>query len=101
VELQGEYQRFRAAGAEIVALAYQDVSRALLMSQLVSPSYPILADADHAVSDAYAVFDLLGDGVATPSVFVVDRDGVLVWSYVCKTAEDRPSADDIFAHLPK
>ena len=65
--MQAAYAQFRARKAEVLALAYQDVSRAQLMDNVVQADYPILADADHAVADAYGVFNLLGDGVATPS----------------------------------
>ncbi len=38
--------------------------------------------------------------VATPSVFIVDLDGTIVWSYVGQNAADRPGADTILSHLP-
>jgi peroxiredoxin Q/BCP len=98
--LQAAYAQFRERKAEILALAYQDVSHAQLMDQSVGADYPILADINHAVADAYGVFDLLGDGVAAPSVFVIDRAGSVVWSYVGKNANDRPSPSEILAHLP-
>jgi peroxiredoxin len=99
VELQSYYSQFKARGAEIVALAYQDLARAQQMRDLVQASYPILADAQHAVADAYGVFDLLGDGVATPAVFVIDRAGHVTWSYVGKDASDRPPASDVLNHV--
>jgi peroxiredoxin len=70
------------------------------MAQLISAGFPILADANHAVADAYGVFNLLGDGVATPSVFVIDPGGRIVWSYIGKDANDRPSAAQVLSHLP-
>ena len=82
-------------------MAYQDVARAKLMAELVPASFPILADTDHAVSDAYGVFNLLADGVTTPAVFVLDRRGSVVWSYVGKSAEDRPTPTEILGHVPK
>ena len=94
------YAQFRARNAEILALAYQDVPRALTMVQLTQAQYPILADANHTVADAYGVFNLLGDGVATPSVFVIDPAGRIAWSYVGKDANDRPSPADILSHVP-
>jgi len=69
------------------------------MAQLVQAEYPILADVNHAVADAYGVFNLLGDSVATPSVFVMDPGGRIVWSYVGTSATDRPSPADILARL--
>jgi len=42
----------------------------------------------------------LSDGLATPSVFIVDPDGHIVCSYVGQHAADRPGADTILSHLP-
>ena len=81
-------------------MAFQDVARAQTMAQIIVASFPILADANRAVADAYGVFNLLGDGVATPSVFVIDPGGRIVWSYVGKDANDRPSPGQILSHLP-
>jgi len=99
--LQAAYSQFRAHSAEILALAVQDVSLANLMDQTVAADYPILADTSHAVADAFGVFNLLGDGVATPSVFVIDRAGNIVWSHVGKDANDRPSPSEILVHIPQ
>jgi len=100
VELQAAYAQFRARQAELVALAYHDVAQAQQMDQLVQAEYPLLADAQHAVADAYGVFNLLGDGVSTPSVFVIDRAGQMVWSYIGQDANDRPAPSIILSHLP-
>jgi peroxiredoxin len=70
------------------------------MNQIVNASYPILADADHAVADTYGVFNLLGDGVNTPSVFVIDPSRRIVWLYIGQNDSDRPKPDEILAHLP-
>jgi len=70
------------------------------MKDIVQADYPILADADHAVADAYGVFNLLGDGIATPSEFVIDPAGRIVWSYVGKDANDRLSAAEVLSHVP-
>jgi peroxiredoxin len=81
-------------------VAFQDTALARTIAGLVSASYPVLADANHAVADAYGVFNLLGDGVATPSVFVIDPSGRMVWSYVGKDVNDRPTPEQILSHLP-
>lgn len=84
----------------MIGVAVQDVARAKVMGERSGASFPLLADPDHAAADAYEVFDLLGDGVATPSVFIVDADGYIVWSYVGQHAADRPGAETILSHLP-
>ena len=70
------------------------------MAQIIGASFPILSDPNHAVADAYGVFNLLNDGVDTPSVFVIDRAGRIAWSHIGKDASDRPNSAEILAHLP-
>ena len=62
--------------------------------------YPMFGDPDHAVASAYDVYDILGDRLAVPAVFVIDSDGHIVWSYIGQDSQDRPTAADILAHLP-
>jgi len=92
------HARFQEKKAEVIGVAVQDVSRAKVMGERSGASFPLLAD--HATADAYEVFDLLGDGLATPSAFIVDADGHIVWSYVGHNAADRPGADAILSNLP-
>jgi len=85
----------------VVALAVSplsDVEQRVL--SVVDPPYPLLADPDHAVAEAFQVYDLLGNGYAAPSVFVIDTDGGIVWSYVSQTSSDRPSAGLVLQQLP-
>ena len=100
MDLQKNYSTFQEKKAEVIGVAVQDVARAKSMREITGASFPLLADPDHAATDAYEVFDLLGDGLATPSVFIVDADGTIVWSYVGQNAADRPGADTILSHLP-
>jgi peroxiredoxin len=99
--LRDEYQAFKSAGAEVVALAVAPVSSIDEgVRQLIEPPYPLLADPDHQVAEAFNVYDLLGDGLAAPSVFVIDADGTIVWSYVGQSPGDRPSPKTILGHVP-
>jgi len=99
-ELQANYSTFRERDTEILALAVQDVANAQLMDTAVQADFPILADANHAIADAYGVFNLLGDGVAAPAIFVIDRQGRIVWSYIGTGISDRPPSAEILSHLP-
>ena len=83
-----------------MALAVQDVARARRMQDVTAAAFPILADPDHAVATQYGVFDRLKDGVAAPSVFIIDSNGHIVWSYIGRDASDRPTVDAIIANLP-
>jgi hypothetical protein len=46
------------------------------------------------------VYNLLGDGVAAPAVFIIDGDGQIVWHDVGGNAQDRVGAETILSHLP-
>jgi peroxiredoxin len=99
--LRDEYQAFQEAGAEIVALAVAPLSSIDDgIRQVIEPPYPLLADPDHEVAAAFQVYDLLGDGLAAPSTFVIDTDGNIVWSYVGQSPSDRPSPQIILNHVP-
>jgi len=98
--LQSAYPQFREHGAEVLALAVQNLSGAQAMDEAVQADFPILADADHAVAAAYGVFNLLGDNLAAPSTFIVDSQGRIAWSYVGTDVADRPSPSEILSHLP-
>ena len=69
------------------------------MAEAVQASYPLLADPTTEVALAYGVFDLLGDGVATPAVFIVKPDRTIHWSHVGKNISDRPTTADILARI--
>lgn len=98
--MRNEYQAFRDAGAEVVALAVAPLSSVEGVRRVIEPPYPLLADPDHAVAAAFNVYDLFGDGLAAPATFVIDTDGTIVWSYVGQSAGDRPSPQTILNHVP-
>ena len=61
----------------------------------------MLADPEHRVAEAYGVYNLLGDGLAAPAVFVIGSDGRIVWSRVRLNPTNRPDAQTILEHLPQ
>ena len=100
MDLQSHYQDLQARGAEILGVAVHDLAGAQRVAQVTGATFPLLADPDHAVADAYGVYNLLGDGLATPSVFIVDPFGQIVWSYVGQDVGDRPGVQTILDELP-
>ncbi|MFW6116054.1 MAG: peroxiredoxin family protein [Chloroflexota bacterium] len=101
VQLRDEYQAFQDAGAEVVALAVAPASTIDTgVRMVIEPPYPLLADPDHQVTETFNVYDVLGDGLAAPSVFVIDTDGTIVWSYVGQSPADRPGTRTVLKHVP-
>ena len=69
------------------------------MMALSGAKFPLLTDPDGATSRGYGVFDLLGDGVATPATFIVEKDGSISWYHVGLDIADRADVQEIFEAL--
>ena len=100
VELQNQYAAFKEAGAEVVALAVASAASVQSWCQAGGISYPMLADPDHRVSEAYGVYNRLGDGLAAPAVFVIEPDGRVAWNHVSQNYGEQISTQTILEHLP-
>jgi len=100
VELQQAEGTFRQRGANLAAVAVASASALESWCQAGGITYPMLADPDHQVAEAYAVYNLLDDGAATPAVFIIDAERRITWQHVGSTANDYPSVETILAHLP-
>lgn len=62
--------------------------------------FQILSDAGHKTVDAYGLYDpaYAGqpiDGVPHPAVYVIGKDGTVVWAKVEEDYRERPSNDEI------
>jgi peroxiredoxin len=97
--LQEDYSQYVEVNAEILAVSVEDAAIGRHVSQLLEIQYPILSDVEHRVVDQYGVYSLLGDSLATPSVFLIDTEGTIRWVYVGKSSSDRPSNDIILGQL--
>ncbi len=76
MELDDAYDLIRAEGAELLAISTDTLENARLMQELTGARFPVLADPDHAVTSAYGLFDLLGDGVSAPATYVLTPRGI-------------------------
>jgi peroxiredoxin len=55
--------------------------------------FPLLVDPAANVVREYGIFNLLGDGLATASTFILDKQGRITYRYVGKGISDRPPTD--------
>ena len=82
-----------------MAVSTDTVNDSLRMILLTGARFPVLADPDGATARSYGVFNLLGDGVATPATFVVKKDGSVGWRQVGGDIGDRAMVSDILDAL--
>jgi alkyl hydroperoxide reductase subunit AhpC len=62
--------------------------------------FPVLADSDHAVADAYGVYNLFSDSEAAASVFIISQDSRIVWEHIATFQTDRVPSETILENLP-
>ena len=80
-------------------MSTDEIDDALRMTLLAGARFPVLADPDGATARNYGVFNLLGDGVATPATFVIKGSGSIGWRQVGGDIGDRAMIADILAAL--
>ena len=99
MELREDYEKFESLGAQILAVSTDDLSQAEFAVKRLGLQFPVLQDPGGRVSTEYQVFDLLNDGVAAPSTFLLDKDGAIRWQYIGKSKSDRPTNSQIIGQL--
>ena len=100
MQLETDRSQFEQKNAQILAVAVQDQAGTQQAATETGVAYPILADPDHRMTEAYGVFNTLGDNVATPAIFIIDSSGQIAWSYIGQGVSDRPSNQTILDNLP-
>lgn len=79
-EYTAEIDAFEGVGAQVLALSPQDVaSHEGFAEKQGGFGFPLLADTDKSVGDAYGILGPLG--FYRRSVFVVDADGKIAYSH--------------------
>ncbi len=91
-------------GAEIIGLAPDSPVESEDLRQRLSLTFPILSDADLAVTDQYGLRHpggraSTGQDMPFPATFVVDAEGVVRAKFENQTYRDRPSPKDVLAFL--
>ena len=99
VELQYSLSEFQEENTSLIAISKDTFEQAQLVKLITQAEYMILPDPEANVLKEYGVFDLLGDGVAAPSVFIINPDMTIYWSYISKDIRDRPTTDEILQKI--
>ena len=61
-------------------------------------TYPILSDVYKNYIRQYGVLHP-SEGIARPSMFLVNKEGKIVWKYVGMEASDRPPMDTVLQQI--
>ena len=96
--MRDDIERFTAKGARVVAVAPDDADG--VRRFVASRPFPLLADTDHRVFDAYDVVARMASLGQRPAVFVIDRDGVVRFDSIGTQQWQIPSDDTVLAAIP-
>ena len=97
--MQSDYPLIKKQRAEVLAISVDNIVDAARMSQHASAAFPVLADTDAAVSKAFGIFDLLGDGLAAPTTIIIDNQRQVLALHVGKHIADRIPSKELLRIL--
>jgi len=86
----------------VIAISVDEQSFAWSMAQTTGAKFQILSDADKKVITSYGILNAAEhDGIAHPSIFIVDREGKIRFLHVGKDPQDRPPDETILEEVKK
>lgn len=98
--MQKHYDKIKNSGAEVLAISTDDLSGAESILAKAGPDFPVLySSKNNEVPISYDVFDLFGDGLASASVFIVDKDGNIAYENIGKNYRHQVSGETVLDAL--
>lgn len=79
--LQKHYQDFKDQQAELIAISADDLAHAQMTLGAKGLSFYLVPDSDKTIIKKFGVANVSKNGIAWPSLFVVDKAGVVRFSY--------------------
>ena len=83
----------------VLAVSTDDLSNAAFTAADLGLPFPVLYNPSADVVRHYGVYNLLRDGLATPSTFVIDSQGVIRWKFVGRSISDRQPTQEVLRQL--
>ena len=100
--LAEDYNKIKAAGADLIAVSADNQSFAWSMGQTTGAKFEILSDSDRKTIKSYGILNPdEHDGIAKPTILIIDKEGRIRYMYVGKDPSDRPPDDKILEEVKK
>ncbi len=97
--MQSNYQAIQARDAEVIAITTQDLGAAAEAIDTVGIPFPLAYDVSTAVPRRWDRFDNFGTELADAAIYVIDKDGRLVWESIGQNYQAQVSAAEIIEQL--
>ena len=98
--LVSDYEKFKAAGTEILAISVDSPEKNAELAAKLKIQFPVLSDPDHKTIEQYGILDP-GGKVSVASVFVLDKKGIVRWSYITDDYKIRPLDETVLSEVSK
>lgn len=104
-----DFKKFENTNAQIIAISVDDSLKENTQKQKIDADFIFLSDPEHKIIDLYSIFDKGGltgkihgkNSYAKPSVFIIDKKGILRYKHVGKHFRDRPKNNELLKILNK
>jgi thioredoxin-dependent peroxiredoxin len=98
--LATNYDKYKAAGAEVIAITVDSPEKNRKLSEKLNLSFPVLTDDGHKVIDTYSILDASGK-ISKAATFILDKKGIVRWQYIADDYKVRPLDDVLLGELAK
>ncbi len=102
MKLQRAKAELDATGVQVLAISTDNLDGPVALAAREGLEFPILFTAlDPSVPQAYGVFNLFGDGLASASVFLIDEQGEVAWRSIGRNYTHQVVAEEIIEQVEK
>ena len=81
--MQTRLSDFNSLDADVLAVSVDPIDKSEQIAEAYGLDYPLLSDPDLELIDAFGLrhpgASVIGDDIARPATFILDRDGQIVW----------------------
>jgi len=95
--LAQNHSLFKRFGIDIITVSTDDYENTNAMRSDVGATFSMISDTTYTISQEWEVYNLLGDGVAAPSAFIIGKNDEILWSHRGTSPSDRPPTDYLLA----
>lgn len=93
-----QFEEFESRGVQLAGISVDPPSHNARMVRKLQLPFPLLSDPEGELARLFGLWDA-GEGVALPSVLVVDQTGEVRYLYKGGDFADRPTGEEVFAGL--
>ena len=93
-----QFEEFESRGVQLAGISVDPPSHNARMVGKLQLPFPLLSDPEGELTRLFGLWDA-NDGVASPSVVVVDQSREVRYLYRGTDSADRPTDDEVFAGL--